>query len=222
MAPGVTISSSVDIASHVDVKRNVSVEAKEIVQLENLQYDNTLLLHHTSVTDDFDSLRFEAAAATQLVDTTKQDVSSQQLSHHLVSSPYNDSAHLLDLRRLTPQSLLFAKALTHLKPTRPDYATANYVDSLNFDEVLASLRNLIKVEQTHGDRTFQWKRWSFYVVVFRSVLKPDIDNDRLYLLDAKSHQEATESGGLLKYWFGKCSDERKNLATCKFCFSSFF
>jgi hypothetical protein len=39
----------------------------------------------------------------------------------------------------------------------------------------------------------------------------------LYKLDYESHAEACESGGLLKYWFGKADGERRNLATCKFC-----
>jgi hypothetical protein len=45
-------------------------------------------------------------------------------------------------------------------------------------------------------------------------------------LDYESHREACESGGLLKYWFGGPSEERRNLATCKhldiFPFRMFF
>ena len=61
-----------------------------------------------------------------------------------------------------------------------------------------------------------WQETSLYVVVFRSQLKDGIDNDWLYKLDYESHAEACESGGLLKYWFGKGDGERRNLATCKF------
>jgi hypothetical protein len=75
--------------------------------------------------------------------------------------------------------------------------------------VLQILRTLIPTD-------FAFPETSFYVVVFRSQLKPDIDQDRLYLLDYESHREACESGGLLKYWFGKADGERRNLATCEY------
>jgi hypothetical protein len=99
-------------------------------------------------------------------------------------------------------------ALTALKPARPDYATATYTEALNFDSVLDVLRTLVKSEGA------QWRETSFYVVTFRSKLKEGIDIDYLYKLDFESHREACESGGLLKYWFGKTDGERRNLATC--------
>lgn len=52
-------------------------------------------------------------------------------------------------------------------------------------------------------------------MVFRSCIALNADVDRLHELDAKSHQEATASGGLLKYWFGSKNAERENLATCE-------
>lgn len=91
----------------------------------------------------------------------------------------------------------------------PEYATAEYSTALNFPDVVEVLRGLV---QKGG---VQWPETSFYVVVFRSQLKPNIDNDYLYLLDYESHREACESGGLLKYWFGKTDRESRNLATCK-------
>jgi hypothetical protein len=44
----------------------------------------------------------------------------------------------------------------------------------------------------------------------------------LHDLDKYSHGEATVSGGLLKYWFGSCDGEERNLATCTFSPSCFF
>lgn len=182
----------------------------------------TEVLNPALVTQDFDLLRFEAAAFNQLslIDSspsTPTDISQtspvETLSTNLISSPYNNPGHYLDLTTLNPQSLLFAKALTALKPIRPDYATAPYTDALNFDTVLNVLRDLV---HNHGG---EWKETSFYVVIFRSLLNEHIDQDWLYKLDYESHREACESGGLLKYWFGKSSEERRNLATCK-CFSA--
>jgi hypothetical protein len=170
--------------------------------------DPTLVLEPSTITSEFDPLRFEAAASRQL------DLSSPSLriSTYLVSSPYNITSQLLDLRRLTLSSLLFAKALSMLKPVRMDYATADYIDIFNWSDVLGTLRELAK--QQDG---FKWTETSFYIVIFRSKLKEKIDTDLLYRLDAMSHTEATESGGLLKYWFGKPDNERRNLATCECC-----
>ncbi|OCL03932.1 hypothetical protein AOQ84DRAFT_133773 [Glonium stellatum] len=171
---------------------------------------STLVLDHTSVTKDFDALKFEAAASKQLVleDVPPATQSETPLSTLLVSSPYNEEHHLLDLTTLDLPNRLFAKALSMLQPIRPDYATAAYVESLNWATVLNTLRNLCATEG------YKWTAYSFYVVIFRSKLKPVIDADLLGKLDFYSHREATESGGLLKYWFGTPNEGRRNLATC--------
>ncbi|KAM3424349.1 UPF0643 protein PB2B2.08 [Cercospora zeina] len=129
-------------------------------------------------------------------------------ANHLISSPYDDLANQLTLKDLETPYRLFALALTALKPIRDDYATASYLESFNWSEVFALLRELCK--QTG----FEWKELDFYTVIFRSTLLPRIDRERLGLLDQMSHQEACASGGLLKYWFGSCDGELRNLATC--------
>ena len=172
---------------------------------------STLVLNHTSVTKDSDTLRFEAAASQQLAlgDVSPNLQLENPLSTFLISSPYNEEHHLLDLTTLDLPNRLFAKALSVLRPIRPDYATAAYVESLNWRTVLSKLRELCAAAG------HEWAAHSFYVVVFRSKLKPVIDATLLYELDFHSHDEATESGGLLKYWFGTPNEERRNLATCK-------
>lgn len=129
---------------------------------------------------------------------------------YLISSPYNHLANRLVLDHLEIPYRLFAFALTSLKPIRDDYATAPYLESFNWPDVFAHLRDLCR--QTG----FAWKQLSFYTVIFRSVLLPGIDRGRLALLDQKSHEEACASGGLLKYWFGSTDAELKNLATCEY------
>ncbi|KAL4868355.1 hypothetical protein BDV12DRAFT_104210 [Aspergillus spectabilis] len=126
----------------------------------------------------------------------------------LISSPYTTPDHLLDLSNLDTQSRLFAQALTNFTPIRPDYATAPYTESFNWSTVFESLSTLLNAENRI------WETRSFYVVVFRSVLNEGVDVDWLSLLDERSHAEATESGGLLKYWFGVKNRRRENLATC--------
>ncbi|KAF2678499.1 hypothetical protein K458DRAFT_276495, partial [Lentithecium fluviatile CBS 122367] len=174
------------------------------------------VLYPSSVTKDFDGLRFEAAALHQLGDIQIENAvkkethpsTSPPLSTLLISSPYNEPGHYLDLLSLDTSSRIFAKALTALKPVRSDYATASYTESLDFQAVLSLIRAFAAAEAYH------WKEATFYVVIFRSKLKPSIDNELLYKLDFESHREACESGGLLKYWFGKPDGERQNLATC--------
>lgn len=223
MSPSVDFSllrhSQIPFADTKALKSPISTQVHEIPQ----PTPNTLVLNPASITQDFDLLRFEAAAQNQLPSTDSQSTTpnstsdsdsasspSPAYSTNLISSPYNTPGHYLDLTTLTPESRLFALALTALKPSRPDYATAPYTSSLNFTTVLSVLRTLITQEPT------PFRTTTFYVVIFRSKLNPAVDQDWLYKLDFESHREACASGGLLKYWFGKADleGERRNLATC--------
>jgi hypothetical protein len=167
------------------------------------------LISAALITTDFDALRFEAAASLQLLHTHSLSTSTPK-SHSLISSPYNDPEHLLDLRTLDAPNRLLAQALSFLKPVRDDYATADYLSSFNWDEVLSVLRSLAASEG------YAWREMVFYTVVFRSKLNKGISEQWLSDLDKDSHREAVESGGLLKYWFGKRDGEERNLATCEF------
>ncbi|PYH90644.1 hypothetical protein BO71DRAFT_334032 [Aspergillus ellipticus CBS 707.79] len=166
------------------------------------------LFHHSLITPDPDAFKFQASASLQLRFGPPQLTAAAPSDDLLIVSPYNDPAHLLDLRRVDTANQLLAKALTILKPIRPDYATAPYTESFNWGEVFDLLRELARSEG------YQWTRQDFYVVVFRSVLRADADPEHLHALDAHSHAEATASGGLLKYWFGTKNESRQNLATC--------
>ncbi|KAJ5186255.1 hypothetical protein N7449_011019 [Penicillium cf. viridicatum] len=168
----------------------------------------TQLVHHSHVTTEFDPLRFEAAASLQLQLQLEKQYPDTETDTRLIASPYNSVPHLLDISGLERQDRLFTLALAYLKPIRGDYATAEYTESFNWTEVYDLLRTFSQAEN-HA-----WKSQSYYVVIFRSILLPDIDSDRLYDLDAHSHQEAIASGGLLKYWFGAKNDKHRNLATC--------
>lgn len=131
----------------------------------------------------------------------------------LITSPYSGQDHLTNLSTLPLPSRLLTLTLTHLQPTNSSYATIPYDQALNWPTVFDQLKT-VAISHNHT-----WKSTTFYVVEFRSKLKTGIDRDLLFTLDRESHREATASGGLLKYWFGKTSDdaEGRNLATCKFC-----
>ncbi|QGA15481.1 hypothetical protein EYB26_003139 [Talaromyces marneffei] len=166
------------------------------------------LFHHELVTKDYLLLQFHAAAALQLQFGTQRHELAATSDDRLIASPYNDPGNLLDLKSLETPYQLLAKALTIFKPIRDDYAVAPYIESFNWQAVVDFLRDLSIAEG------YQWKRQRFYVVTFRSTLKPVIDNQRLHDLDYHSHQEAMASGGLLKYWFGAKNEKHQNLATC--------
>lgn len=129
-------------------------------------------------------------------------------SGKLITSPYTEPDQALDLRTLDKPCQLLSKALTKLQPTRDDYATSSYLEAFNWQTVFDHLK------QSSAEENHSWTRRSFYVIVFRSQLHPDINSDRLYELDSQSHREAVASGGLLKYWFGTTNANRENLATC--------
>ena len=115
------------------------------------------------------------------------------LGRYVVSSPYTDDAHLLDLQTLDVENQLLARALTELSCTRDDYATAPYVDSFNWNECIAELKHLAK------DHNHEWRETSFYIVAFRSQIPPTTLYSELGELDKAAHLEAVQSGGLLKY-----------------------
>ncbi|CAI6341201.1 unnamed protein product [Periconia digitata] len=216
MAPGPNLAILAHENTHPNTDPLPSKTASTKPKPTTTTQKGTKVLHPSLITTEFDLLRFSAAAAQQLstpthVLTNQNDESNTEdlYSPLLISSPYNSPSHYLDLTTLTTPSLIFAKALTALKPLREDYATAPYTSSLNFSStILPLVRELAAAER------FEWKEQSFYVVIFRSKLQDGIDGEWLYKLDFESHREACESGGLLKYWFGKADAGRRNLATC--------
>lgn len=126
----------------------------------------------------------------------------------LVVSPYDELPHLLDLRTVNAANQVLAKALVGLKCLRDDYATAPYVETFNWPEVINSVKHL------SSSSGFVWKEQAFYIVVFRSQIPPTTVYADLGVLDKAAHAEATKSGGFLKYWFGSPDEHGRNLATC--------
>lgn len=127
----------------------------------------------------------------------------------LVNSPYTCHPHLLHLESVGKPQRLLAKALTVMAPIRDDYATAPYIDAFNWSSVVSALKSLVVAE------SYEWKHQSYYIVVFRSQVPLSTNRSHLAALDKRSHAEAMESGGLLKYWFGTPDVNGRNMATCK-------
>lgn len=144
-------------------------------------------------------------------ETSNHNRRSQQgrrLQGWLAVSPYTHKLHLLDLSTTGHAQGLLAQALTLLTPICEDYATAAYIKCFNWHEVMQALKALIVATDFH------WDSRIFFIVIFRSQVKPETDRSHLADLDRKSHAEAMESGGLLKYWFGIPDSNHRNLATC--------
>lgn len=124
--------------------------------------------------------------------TDSTGIFAHDKKHFLVNSPYTDQEHLLDLRTLDAENALLARALVRMTNLRPDYATAPYVETFNWDEIMDELRRIVR---QHGH---EWKETSFYIVAFRSRIPPTTVYEELGTLDKVAHAEATASGGFLK------------------------
>lgn len=113
-------------------------------------------------------------------------------SRYLVVSPYTEQDHLLDLDTLDAENQILAEALVAMKPVREDYATYSYLESFNWEEVMRRARELTIA------RGHDFKETSWYIVAFRSQIKPTTEYPDLGVLDKAAHAEATASGGFLK------------------------
>ncbi|KAF4983275.1 hypothetical protein FZEAL_1260 [Fusarium zealandicum] len=139
-----------------------------------------------------------------------REISSEFAAYdrYMVQSPYTEHEHLLDLETLDHENALLARALNRLRVLREDYATAPYVDSFNWPEVIEEVKRLA------AESGADFKETSFYIVAFRSRIKKTTEYADLGRLDKGAHAEAVASGGFLKYWFGKPDSDLANLATC--------
>lgn len=111
---------------------------------------------------------------------------------YLVASPYTDQEHLLDLESLDTENQLLSEALQSMKEVTEEYATRPYVDSFNWEEVIDRVRELATARQ------HSFKETSWYIVAFRSQIKPTTVYPDLGALDKAAHAEAMASGGFLK------------------------
>ncbi|ATY62266.1 UPF0643 protein [Cordyceps militaris] len=143
-----------------------------------------------------------------LSEASLDDVQPWSEPRFIVQSPYTELKHQLDLTKLDYENALLAKALSTLDATRQDYAVASYTESFNWTDVSARLKALVSI---YGQR---YQDATFYIVAFRSQIKPSTDYSHLGELDKAAHLEAIESGGFLKYWFGAPDSDLRNLATC--------
>lgn len=111
---------------------------------------------------------------------------------YLVASPYTEHEHLLDLESLDTENQLLSEALQSMSAVTEAYATTPYVEAFNWEEVIDRVRELAVARQ----HSFQETSW--YIVAFRSQIKPTTVYPDLGALDKAAHAEAMASGGFLK------------------------
>ncbi|ORY93637.1 hypothetical protein BCR43DRAFT_497281 [Syncephalastrum racemosum] len=116
----------------------------------------------------------------------------------LGETPENRAKIERDLRPV--DRILLEKALPYFHVITGDYAKAPLADVFNWDEVAGRLG-----PNTEGD---------WFIVAFRSVRRADANHQLLFEADAQAQQEAIQSGGLLKYWYGDLNQHRECLAMC--------
>eukprot|EP00918_Siedleckia_nematoides_P051307 GHVU01112276.1.p1 GENE.GHVU01112276.1~~GHVU01112276.1.p1 ORF type:complete len:303 (+),score=30.41 GHVU01112276.1:76-984(+) len=193
----VKLDINVDLGSQLQLQPNSESDVNLEVSLRQLelQPNSTSSLQNPN-------LQTESEVADSISDPIPDR------SNSLITSPYTEISHLLDLTTLDTPYRLMALALTKLQPITTSYATLPYISSFNWPEVIDLLRTI----STAQDYTFP--STSFYIVIFRSTIRPSTSYPDLSALDKLSHAEANASGGFLKYWFGTPDTSGRNLATC--------
>src|SRR5215203_2911052 len=88
------------------------------------------------------------------------------------------------------------KACLQISPRHPDYATRSIEDGFDWSSLSCCLF------ERH------------YLVVFRSVRRPEADLDLLREHDDRAYEEALVSGGLLKYFKGHTNERGECLSFC--------
>ncbi|CAH6722452.1 hypothetical protein CLIB1444_09S03884 [[Candida] jaroonii] len=146
------------------------------------------------------------------------DVKEELQKSLIQTSPYLERSHWLDISDYDIQYKLLTIALQSFK-SQGDYANNSYVDSFNIKEIIGL------VNYYSRSLNIELPDFDVYIVGFRSCLFPEIrqsseKREILGQVDKASHEEANQSGGLLKYWYGIPNSEGKNLATCWWVSSS--
>jgi hypothetical protein len=97
----------------------------------------------------------------------------------------------------TEEIELVRRACQQICPIYPDYATRPIQDGFSWSSSLAGC-------------AFE----RLYLVVFRSVLRPNADLDLLREHDDRAYEVALESGGLLRYFKGEANKLGECLSFC--------
>jgi hypothetical protein len=99
--------------------------------------------------------------------------------------------------RLDVASVSSACRFDRLVPSSPEYASMAVAAAFNWTECAIA------------DVSGEW-----YMVVFRSVLRPGADEERLRLHDDRAFEEASSSAGFVHYFKGPANERGECLSFC--------
>jgi hypothetical protein len=88
------------------------------------------------------------------------------------------------------------EACLQISPRHPDYSTLSVEDGFDWSSLSCCLFERL------------------YLVVFRSLRRPNVDLDLLCELDDRAYEEALKSGGLLRYFKGHANERGECLSFC--------
>jgi hypothetical protein len=88
------------------------------------------------------------------------------------------------------------EACQQISPRHPDYATLSIEDGFDWSSLSCCLFEKL------------------YLVVFRSLRRPEVDLDLLSEHDDRAFEEALASGGLLRYFKGNANEQGECLSFC--------
>ncbi len=103
----------------------------------------------------------------------------------------------MDPIRVEDAAIYATPPFDRLVPVSARYQTAPILEAFNWSYTLGDVES---------------GRW--YLIVFRSLRRPDVDNDVLTAHDDVAFAEAMRSGGLLRYYKGAMDRDRRCLSLC--------
>lgn len=89
----------------------------------------------------------------------------------IISSPYLDSNHLLNIKDLAEPFRIIALALQKFEPIDDQYASLRYDAAFDLERIRKWINEHVKVNGVKFPET------SAYIIAFRSILKDEVVND---------------------------------------------
>jgi len=99
--------------------------------------------------------------------------------------------------RVADAAIFATPPFDRLTPVKAGYQIAPVLEAFNWSYTLSDV---------------EWGRW--YLIVFRSLRREDVDDEELTHNDDMAFAEAMRSGGLLRYYKGAMDRDRRCVSLC--------
>lgn len=100
------------------------------------------------------------------------------------------------------EALTDAEPSDFIRESSPDYRTAPIIEGFDWSAILKELARTREL----GDKQ--------YLVVFRSLRKPEANGELIARLDVAAHEEAMASDALFHYFAGELGEDGRALSWC--------